>query len=121
MKRILILTLAAGMLSTVTPALLAEVSTNTPGQSVTQDPDLRAQRREQRRKVMELLGLSPKDLKGLTPEDRRAKIKEAAEPKIAALEAKKTAGTITADEQADLTLLKKTLHHEHKAKTDTAN
>jgi len=120
MKRILILTLAAGMLSAVTPALMAQVSTNTPSQSSTLTPDQRAQQREDRKKVLELLDLSPKDLKGLSPEDRRAKIKEAAEPKIAALKQKKDNGTITADEQADLTLLQNFLHHGgHKAKSDT--
>ncbi|HEX3720578.1 MAG TPA: hypothetical protein VH595_21715 [Verrucomicrobiae bacterium] len=119
MKRILILTLAAGMLSIVTPALMAQVSTNTPGQNTTQNPDLRAQRREEHRKVMELLGLNQKDLKALSPEDRRAKIKEAADPKIAALEQKKADGTITAEEQSDLTLLQKAVHHGKKAKSDS--
>jgi hypothetical protein len=120
MKRILILTLAAGMLSAVTPALVAQVSTNTPGQNSTLTPDQRVKQREDRKKVMELLDLSPKELKGLSPEDRRAKIKEAADPKIAALKAKQANGTITADEQADLTLLEKFMHHgHHKAKTES--
>lgn len=119
MKRIFILILAAGMISAVTPALMAQVSTNSPGQNTTQNPDLRAQRREEHRKVMALLGLSPKDLKGLSPEDRRAKIKDAADPKIAALEQKKADGTITAEEQSDLTLLQRLVHHGHKAKSDS--
>ena len=110
------------MLSAATPALMAQVSTNVTGTTVNeqqQDPDLRAQRREERRKAMDLLGLNPKDLKGLSPEDRRAKIKAAADPKIAALEQKKASGTITADEQANLTLLQKLVHPGHKAKSDT--
>jgi hypothetical protein len=120
MKRFLIITLAAGMLSAVTPALMAQVSTNSPGQSSTLTPDQRVKQREDRKKVLELLALNPKDLKGLTPEDRRAKIKAAADPKIAALKLKKDNGTITADEQADLTLLQNFLHHGgHKTKSDT--
>ncbi|HEY3913764.1 MAG TPA: hypothetical protein VGN61_04685 [Verrucomicrobiae bacterium] len=125
MKRTLILTLAAGMLSTVTPALMAQVSTNVTGTTINeqqnsdQNSDAQAKRRQDRRKAMELIGLNPKDLKGMSPEDRRAKIKTAAEPKITALEQKKTNGTITADEQADLTLLKKLVHPGHKAKSDT--
>jgi hypothetical protein len=104
---------------------MAQVSTNVTGTVINeqpnngQDSDAQAKRRQDRRKAMELIGLNPKDLKGLSPEDRRAKIKAAADPKIAALQEKKAAGTITADEQADLTLLQKLVHPGHKPKSDT--
>jgi hypothetical protein len=110
MKRIIILTLAAGLLSVGTPALVAQVSTNSPGQNATQTPNPH-KRQLERRKMMKLLGLTAKELKGLTPEDRRAKIKEATDQKIAQLEQKKTDGTITTEEQSDLAFLQKRLEH----------
>jgi hypothetical protein len=110
MKRILILSLAAGMLSIGTPALLAQVSTNSTGQSATQQPDPQ-QRQQDRRRLYKILELNPKDLKGLSPEERRAKVKDATDQKISQLEQKKTAGTITPEEQSDLTFLES--HQKH--------
>jgi len=110
MKRIIILTLAAGLLSVGTPALVAQVSTNSPGQNGTPNPDAHKKQME-RRKMMKLLGLTQQELKGLTPEDRRAKIKEATDQKIAELQQKKTDGTITTEEQSDLAFLEKRSQH----------
>ena len=110
MKRILILTLAAGLFSAGTPALVAQVSTNAPGQNETQNPAPH-KRQADRRKMMKLLGLDSKELKGLTPEERRAKIKEASDQKIAQLQQKKADGTITTEEQSDLAFLEKRMEH----------
>ena len=108
MKRILILTLAAGLLSAGTPALMAQVSTNSPGQNEIQNSN--GQKRQlERRKLMQILGLTPKELKGLAPEERRAKIKEATDQKIAQLQQKKADGSITTEEQSNLAFLQKRL------------
>ncbi|HUD45683.1 MAG TPA: hypothetical protein VMR33_02580 [Candidatus Baltobacteraceae bacterium] len=104
MKRILILTLASGLLSVGTPALLAQVSTNSPGQNETQTPSPH-KRQGGRQKMMKILGLTPQDLKGLTPEERHAKMKEATDQKVTELQQKKADGTITAEEQSDLAFL----------------
>jgi Spy/CpxP family protein refolding chaperone len=110
MKRILILTLAAGLLSVGTPALVAQVSTNSPGQNGTPNPDAHKKQME-RRKMMKLLGLTQQELKGLTPEERHARIKEATDQKIAQLQQKKADGTITAEEVSDLAFLQKRGEH----------
>ncbi len=110
MKRILILSLAAGMLSVGTPALLAQVSTNSTGQTVTQTPTGQ-ERAANRHKLLKLLGLDAKELKALTPEERRTKIKDATDQKIAQLQQQKADGTITADGQSDLAFLQNSLKH----------
>jgi hypothetical protein len=115
MKRILVVTMVAGMLSAWTPALMAEVSTNSTGQTVTQTPTAQ-QRQADRRKLMKILGLDAKELKGLTPAERRTKIKDATDQKIALLEQQKADGTITADGQSDLAFLE-SYQHRGKAKT----
>ncbi len=137
MKRIIALSLAAGCLAWTAPALLAQTATNAPAQNQTQAPNLRGMTREQRqeflrnhpavarqmqqrREMMKMLGLNPKDLKDLTPAERRAKIKAAAEQKVAELEKKKADGTITEQEQSALALLEKRLQHAH-AKPPTDN
>ncbi len=118
MKRVLILTLAAGLISAGTPALLAQVSTNTPGQNESQTSSLQ-KRQADRRKLMKILALDPKELKGLTPQERRAKIKEATDQKIVELKQKKAGGTITAEEQSDLAFLEKRAQRAAaRAKTD---
>jgi hypothetical protein len=119
MKRILILSLAAGMLSVGTPALLAQVSTNSPGQTQTQNPDTQ-KRRQDRRKLMQILGFAPKELKGLAPDERRAKIKDATDQKIAELQQEKAAGTITAQGQSDLAFLQ-SIHQHGKVKSAADN
>jgi hypothetical protein len=110
MKRIIILGLAGCLVSAGTPALLAQVSTNSPGQTAPQSPGTQ-QKHEQRRELMRILGMNPKDLKGMAPADRRAKIKEAADQKVAELQQQKTAGTITAEGQTDLAFLQNYLQH----------
>ena len=52
-------------------------------------------RTEEMKKMFKDLGLDQQDLKNLSPEERRAKIKEAAGKKMAELEKKKAAGTLT--------------------------
>ena len=105
------------MLSAGTPALLAQVSTNTPTQADTAKPTPQ-QRQADRKRLMKLLGLSGKDLKSLTAEERRSKIKEATDQKIAELKQEKTAGTLTADGQSDLAFLESREKHTHKSKSD---
>src|SRR5579862_2222036 len=98
MKRLIVLTLAAGMLSAGTPALLAQVSPNTPSTSTQADnaKPTPQQRQADRRRLMKILGLSGKDLKTLTAEERKTKIKEATEQKIAELKQQKASGTLGA-------------------------
>jgi hypothetical protein len=118
MKRIVVITLAAGLLSAGTPALVAQVSTNSPGQNETQSS--KSQKQADRHKLMGILGLDAKELKGLTPQERRAKIKDASDQKITELQQKKTAGTITPQEQSDLAFLQQQQQHRpKKAKTDS--
>ena len=104
---------AAGLLAAWPSALLAQNSTNsTPnaGQGAAQTPSA-AERREQLHEVMGILGINGKDLKGLSRQERRAKIRSAAERKIAELNQKKAAGTLTGKEQGDLDLLRRFVHH----------
>jgi hypothetical protein len=121
MKRIIVLTLAAGLLSVATPTLVAQVSTNTPGQSESLKPT-REQRQADRRKLMKILGLSGKELKGLPADERRTKIKDATDQKIAQLKQEKASGTITAGGEADLAFLEsRPKHGKRKAKANADN
>jgi anti-sigma28 factor (negative regulator of flagellin synthesis) len=117
MKRLIILTLAAGMLSAGTPALLAQVSTNTPTHADSAKPTPQ-QRQADRKRQMKLLGLSGKELKSLTAEERRTKIKEATDQKIAELKQEKAGGTLSADGQSDLVFLESREKHAHKARKE---
>ncbi|HEY3854373.1 MAG TPA: hypothetical protein VGO67_08285 [Verrucomicrobiae bacterium] len=117
MKRLIILTLAAGMLSAGTPALLAQVSTNTPTQANSSKPTPE-QRKADRARLMKLIGLSGKELKSLSAEERRTKIKEATDQKIAELKQEKTSGTLSADGASDLAFLESHGKHAHKRKSD---
>lgn len=105
------------MLSAWTPALVAQVSTNTTSQTVTQTPTPQ-QRQLERRKLLKILGLTQQELKGLAPADRRTRIKDATNQKITELQQKVTDGSITAQEQSDLAFLQKSLKH-GKAKPPT--
>jgi hypothetical protein len=122
MKNWITVSLAAGLLAISPSALLADSSTNsTPntGQLTSPKPDA-AKKGAQRREIMAILGISKVDLKGLTQEDKAAKLKAAADKKIAELEKKQTAGSLTDKEQSDLALLKKfEKHGRAKAKTDS--
>jgi hypothetical protein len=119
MKRIIVITLAAGLLSAGSPALVAQVSTNTTVQTETAKPTPE-QRQADRRKLMKILGLTGKDLKGLSPEDRRTRIKDATDQKIAQFQQAKADGTITPEQEADLAFLQKRLKHAGgKTKTDS--
>jgi hypothetical protein len=120
MKRILFVTMAAGMLSAWTPTLVAEVSTNSTGQTVTQTVTPQ-QRQADRRKLMKILGLSQQELKGLTPAERRTRIKDATDQKIAQLTQQKADGTITADGQSDLAFLQSHQHQGAPKKPKTDN
>jgi hypothetical protein len=120
MKRIVILTLAAGLLSAGVPALMADASTNSPGQTVTQTPNAQS-RQADRRKLMKILGLTSKDLKGLTPEDRRAKVKDATNQKISQLQVKVADGSISTEEQSDLAFLQQSLQHGKSKKSTSSN
>jgi anti-sigma28 factor (negative regulator of flagellin synthesis) len=117
MKRLIILTLAAGMLSAGTPALLAQVSTNAPTQTTGAKPTPQ-QRKADRARLMKLIGLSGKELKSFTPEERRTKIKDATDQKITELKQEKTSGTLSADGQSDLAFLESHQKHAHKRKSD---
>jgi hypothetical protein len=69
---------------------------------------------------MAILRITRADLKGLTPVDRTAKIKTAVDNKIAELETKQAAGSLTEKEQSNLALLKKFEKHGHaKPKTQS--
>jgi hypothetical protein len=122
MRKWIAVSLAAGFLAISPSALVAQSSTNSTtnsGQTTTTKPDA-AKKAEQHRQIMAILGITKADLKGLTPEERAAKIKTATDNKIAELEKKQAAGTLTEKEQSDLALLKKSQHHGHaKAKTDS--
>ena len=116
------ISLAAGLLAIGSSALLAQESTNvTPnaGQVAPQTPNAK-KKAEQRNRILAILGLTRQDLKGLTPADRRAKIKSLADAKIAQLQQKKTAGSLTDKEQSDLDALKKFEQRGH-AKAAPAN
>jgi hypothetical protein len=104
MKRLLILSLAAGLLSVGAPALVAQVSTNSPGQTQTQN-STGQQKQQQRRQLLKILGLNPKELKGMTPEERRTTIKSNADQKVAQLQQQKADGSITPQGQSDLAFL----------------
>ena len=97
------------MLSAGTPALLAQVSTNTTAQVDPSKPTPQ-QRKDDRRRLMKILGLSA--------EDRRTKIKEATDQKIAELKQEKTAGTLSTDGQSDLAFLESHEKHGKKSKSD---
>jgi hypothetical protein len=121
MKNWITISIAAGLLAISSSALLADTATNSlpnSGQNTTKSPDA-AKKAAERRQLLAILGISRADLKGLTPEDRKAKIKEAADKKMAELEQKQTAGSLTAKEQSDLDLLKKFEHHAHAKKSDS--
>jgi hypothetical protein len=109
--------MAAGMISAWSPALVAQVSTNSTGQTVTQTTTPQ-QRQLERRKLMKILGFNSKDLKGLTPAERRTKIKDATDQKVALLQQQKADGTITAEGQSDLAFLET---HQHRGKAKTTN
>jgi hypothetical protein len=122
MKKWIIVSFAAGLLAVSPSALRAQNATNStpnPGQGATQTPDA-SQKKALRRQILAILGISPKELKGLAPADRRAKIKAAVETKVAALKQKEAAGTLTAQEQSDLDLLKKFAQH-RRAKATSSN
>ena len=68
-----------------------------------------AKRLHARRQMLARLGLTPQDLKCLAPADRRAKIKAAAETRVAALQQKQAGGALTPEEQSDLTFLQRRL------------
>jgi hypothetical protein len=110
MKRILILSLAAGLLSVGTQALMAQASTNTPALTQPQKPGAQ-ERQQERRRLLKTLGLTSKELKGLAPADRRAKIKETADQKVSQLQQQKADGSITAEGQSDLAFLQHYLQH----------
>lgn len=127
MKKLIIVPLLAGLFSISSSTLLAQTLTNaTPNtgqlapnsRGATKNTDDAKKKGAPRREVMAILGFTRADFKGLTPENRAAKLKDAANKKIAELESKQTAGSLTEKEQTDLALLKKFEHHGHaKAKT----
>ena len=129
MKKWITISLATGLLAICPSALLADSSTNSTansGQITTPTPgaakktDDAKKKGAQRREVMAILGLTKADLKDLAPEDRTAKIKEAADKKIAELQKMQAAGTLTEKEQSNLALLKKFEQKGHaKKKTDS--
>jgi hypothetical protein len=122
MNKWITVSLVAGLLAICPSALLAQNSTNSTANSgqVTPPAPNAAKKGEQRREIMAILGISRADLKSLTPEDRTAKLKEAADKKIAELETKQAAGSLTDKEQSNLVLLKKFEHRGHaKPKTDS--
>ena len=61
--------------------------------------------REEMKETAKQLGLNPEELQKLPPEERRTKFREAADKKIAELNAKKEKGSLTEDEQKLLTKL----------------
>jgi hypothetical protein len=116
MKKWITASLAAGLLAICPSALLADSSTNSSpntGSLTTTKPDA-PKKGEQRRQIMAILGITKAELKGLAAEDKTAKLKEAAHKKIAELEAKQTASSLTETEQSNLALLKKFEKHGHK-------
>jgi hypothetical protein len=131
MSKWITVSLAAGLLAICPSALLADSSTNSTansGQITTPTPTPDTAKKEadakkkgaQRREVMAILGISRADLKGLTTEAKSAKLKAAADAKIAELQTKQAAGTLTSKEQTNLALLKKFEHHGHgKAKANS--
>jgi hypothetical protein len=129
MRKWITVLLAAGLLTICPSSLRADVTTNStpnPGQITTDTPGagkkgLDAKNKgAQRREIIALLGMKRSDLKGLTPEERTSKLKSAADKKIAELETKKAAGSLTDKEESNLTLLKKFERHAHaKKKTDS--
>jgi hypothetical protein len=123
MKKWIAVSLTAGLLSISPSALLAQSSTNatsnaeqitTPAPKAAKQADDAKKKGEQRRQVLAILGLTKADLKSLTAEDRTAKIKDAADKKIAELEKKKADGSLSDKEETDLALLKKFERHGHK-------
>ena len=133
MKRILIY-LTAGLLVAGSSSLLADgtnTTSQTDGQTTAQKlrdmtpaerkayiadhPEL-ARKMQERKAVMERMGIDHKELRGLSPEDRRAKVTEAAENTVKELEAKKASGTLTAQDQTDLTYIQNNIlaHKHHK-------
>lgn len=65
-------------------------------------PDASANMEKRRDETMKELGLNPEELKKLPEAERRAKIKEAADKKLAELQKKKTDGTLTDAEKQTL-------------------
>jgi hypothetical protein len=117
MKKLVTLSLAAGLLAMMPVVAHADSSTNSTSSATTQTPDAKKKHQaEQRQKIMAILKIDRKDLKGLSKEDRQAKIKEAADQMIADLEKRKADGAITAQEQTDLDTLKKFVQHAKAAK-----
>jgi putative heme degradation protein len=129
MSKWITVSLAAGLLAICPSALRAQSSTNSAansGQITTSTPDTAKKEADakkkgaQRREVMAILGITRADLKGLTTGAKSARLKAAADAKIAELQSKQAAGTLTSKEQSNLALLKKFEHHGHgKAKTDS--
>ncbi len=123
MKNIRIIWIVAALLAAGTPALVAQTTTNAPTNAAapasgqisaadlqalrTMTPEQRqefikthpAMRRQAAESYFTRLGVNPADLKDLTPAQRQAKMSEAVDKKIAELEKKKAAGSITADDQ----------------------
>ena len=117
MKKLMTVSVVAALLAICSPSLLAQDTTNTPPNAA-QTPDA-AKKGAQMRQILAILGMDRKDLKGLAPEDRRAKIKDAADKKIAELQQKKADGTLTDKEQSNLALLQKFEQHGKAKKSDT--
>jgi hypothetical protein len=105
MKKTTLLYLTAGLLALGAPALRAQDTNQPPATTQPGGPH------HGNREFLHAIGLTPSELKGLSKEDRRAKIQAAAQATEATLEQKQAAGTITAQETADLALIQKHLKH----------
>jgi len=111
--------ITAGLLVLGAQSLMAEDSTNSTPSSPTTGEHQKAtpeQRKERMAALLKMLDLTPADVKGLSREDRQTKMKDAAEKVVADLQAKQTAGTLTAEGQTRLEKVQKYLAHaNHKA------
>ncbi len=122
MKKLVIITMAAGFMAISSTSLFAYEPTNSvpsADQPVKKKVDP-AKRIEERRKFLASVGLAQADLKGLSPQNRKAKVKAAVDAKISALEQKQSAGSLTTEEQTNLAKLKKFEQHQVAKKNPTS-